>query len=440
MSEESTLDGNGGPSASGGHTPGETGGLPVDEEMSARWLGGVVVLAFFAALAVSVRSVLSPFVLYVLFLYLVWPRLGRSAYGRLAVAASVLVALWIVHVTGLLLAPFVLAFILAYVVDPLVDHLEHWMPRSAAIGLLSLPLLGILALVVFVLVPALARQLSDLISNVPAYLSVVERWLEGLRAWAIGLDVPGLTEQTVPQLGEIDAESIVQYLEQRRSQLADRGLSAVLGIGRGIGVALTIVGYLVLTPILTFYLLRDWDRIRRALGSLVPESRRESVFGFADRFDDLLSRYLRGQVLLASIVGVLIFLGFWIVGFPYALLLGIVAGVLNVVPYLGLFASLAVAILISLLSGAVLPSLVKVAVVFGVEQLIENILAPVIVGESVGLHPVWVILALALFSFFFGFVGLLLAMPAAVFLKLVVETTVQRYWRSSWFRQGSWSG
>ncbi|HKK28012.1 MAG TPA: AI-2E family transporter [Gemmatimonadota bacterium] len=402
------------------------------------WLHQLVVVAAFAVLAVSVRSVLSPFVLYLLFLYLVWPALSSSPVAvRLAAAASALMALWVTQTAGLLLAPFILALLLGYILDPVVDWIEgHGLPRSPAIWLLALPVLGILALLVFVVIPAVAGQVSQLISNVPGYLRTLEGWADHVRSWVIGLGIKGLDESTVPRLRDIDAQGLVRYLQQRQSELAAGGLQAVLGLGRGIGAVLSVVGYLVLLPILAYYLLRDWDRLRQRLAELIPPASRAQVLSFAGEYDRLLGRYLRGQLVLASCVGVIIGVGFWILGFPYALLLGLVAGVLNFVPYLGLLVSLAVAVLIALFSGHFLGGLLKVAVVFGAEQVIESVIGPRIVGNSVGLHPVWVILALALFSFFFGFVGLLLAVPAAVFLKLVLSAALRRYRASRWFRGG----
>ena len=134
-------------------------------------------------------------------------------------------------------------------------------------------------------------------------------------------------------------------------------------------------------------------------------------------------------------MGVLTGLGFWILGFPYALLLGVVAGVFNIVPYLGLVVSLVPALIIALFSGSVLLSLGKIALVFGVVQLLDSsVIGPRILGESVGLHPVWVILALAVSGFFFGFVGLLLAIPLAVLVKLLLAYGLERYRGSALYR------
>ena len=391
------------------------------------WPYAVVLLGVFAAFLAAVRPVLTPPVLYLLVLYLAWPLRASTLVRRILAASSVLAALWVVHVTGLLLAPFILAIIAAYIVDPVVDWLHsRGVPRSLAIGLMALPLLGILALVALVLVPAVAEQVSQLIASVPAYVAVVESWVRDLRAWVLGLEIAGINERTVPALREIDARVVMKYLERWRNELAVGSREMVLGLGRGIGTGLTVVGYLILTPLLTYYLLRDWPRIRRRLKALVPADRRREVVGFAQQYDSLLSRYLRGQLLLAAVVGTIVGVGFWIVEFPYALLVGIVAGVFNVVPYLGFAVGAATAVLIALFTGPILAGLLKVAGVFAAQQVVEGVLGPYIVGESVGLHPVWVILALALFSFFFGFVGLLIAVPLAVLIKLGIEEAMDR--------------
>jgi len=415
--------------ASPGDGEGGLVGLPTDGGggTMAGWPWAAVLLGAFGVFLAAVDPVLTPPVLYLLFLYLAWPLRSSGLVRRLLLAASVLAAVWVVHVTGLLLAPFILALIVAYILDPVVDWLHsRGVPRSLAVVLMALPLLGVLVLVTVVLVPAVAEQVSQLIANVPGYVAVVESWVRHLREWVLGLNIAGVNERTVPALREIDAQVVMKYLQQWREELAVGSREMVLGLGRGIGTGITVLGYLILTPLLTYYLLRDWPRIRRRLKALVPGDRRQQVVGFAQKYDSLLSRYLRGQLLLAAVVGTIVGVGFWIVDFPYALLVGIVAGVFNVVPYLGFAVGAATAVLIALFTGPILTGLLKVAGVFAAQQVVESVLGPYIVGESVGLHPVWVILALALFSFFFGFVGLLIAVPLAVLIKLGVEEVMAR--------------
>jgi predicted PurR-regulated permease PerM len=191
----------------------------------------------------------------------------------------------------------------------------------------------------------------------------------------------------------------------------------------------------VLTPVLTFYLLRDWDAITKSFGDLLPHSRRDALVSFARDYDLLLSRYLRGQVTVALAVGAITGLGLLGAGFPYAGTLGLMVAVFSVVPYLGLLLSLVPALFIALVSGSVVKSLITVAVVYTVAQILEGtVISPRIVGESVGLHPVWVVLALALGGFFFGFVGLLIGVPIAAGLKLLIVRGLAAYKASDLYR------
>src|SRR5690606_2386214 len=169
-----------------------------------------------------------------------------------------------------------------------------------------------------------------LIEQAPALVERVVRWGETLRERLSRVDIPGLREEVVlEQLRAFDADRLVATLQERQAEIAERAWAAVLGVGRGLGTVLTVIGYVILTPILAFYLLKDYDRIVARLEPLVPESRRREWLAFLSEYNLLLSRYLRGQVVAAAIVGVLTWLGLLLLGFPYAGLVGAVAGVVN---------------------------------------------------------------------------------------------------------------
>jgi len=225
----------------------------------------------------------------------------------------------------------------------------------------------------------------------------------------------------------------VAFLEERRARIGEAIWTGVLGLGRGVGSIFTILGYLVLTPVVTFYLLRDWDRVLARAGELVPRDR-EDVRAFAREYDQGLSAYLRGQVMVSVTVGAMTAFGLLVLQFPFALFLGALVAVFNVVPYLGLVLSLVPALGIALVTGTPGASLLKVIVVYGIAQTLESaVVSPRIVGESTGLHPVWILLAIMVGGFFFGFVGLLIAVPGAVGLKLLTVRGVERYRRSAHF-------
>jgi len=399
-------------------------------------------LMILAALLVATRDVLNPFLLFWVLLAFLLPFRGHDGYVPLVVAAALITLLWMLATTGFLLAPFVLALGLAYMLDPVVDRLEaKGMKRTPAVLLLAVPGVGVLLLVLLVGLPALGQQVADIIARAPEILARLADLLEGLDQRLATLTVPDFLQELVARLRSIDAASIVAMLEERQEAIARRAWSAILGLGRGLGSVLTVLGYVVLTPVLTFYLLRDWDGLTRSLAGLLPEGRRAGVVAFAGEYDHLLSRYLRGQITVALVIGAITAVGLFLTRFPYAFLLGVVVTVLSVVPYLGLVLSLIPAVLVALLSGDVGTSLLKLVVVFGVAQGLEGaVISPRIVGESVGLHPVWVVLALTMGGFYFGFVGLLLAVPMAVGVKLLVVRGLDRYRATALFRGGALVG
>lgn len=399
-----------------------------------RLVHGAAVLLVLGLFLWQLGEVLSPLVLFVVFLALMSPYSGSSFHRMLVITAAALVALWMLVDLGGLLAPFVLAFILAYILDPLVDRLEALkVPRALAILLLALPVAGAFAALLFIGVPALAEQVESLIEQTPELVDRVASWIEGLEAGILGVDLPLLDEEAIARrLRRISPAEVITFLQEQQANLASRAWEGVLGLGRGLGTVVVVLSYVVLTPVLTFYLLRDWDAIIERAAGYIPRPRYERWTWFVKEYDRLLSRYLRGQILAAAIVGVLTWVGLWIAGFPYSGLVGAVAGVFNVVPYLGLPVSLIPAIIIAIISGSFLTSILKVAIVFGIVQFLDgNIIAPRIVGESVGLHPVWVILAIAVAGFFFGFVGLLLAIPGAIAVKISLAQALERYKESA---------
>lgn len=407
------------------------------DDTSWRVLQGAAVLLVFALFLYSLRGLLNPFLLFWLLVAVLVPFRHTRGHSLLVALTAVLTLLWILDTTGFLLAPFVLALVLAYMLDPLVDLLvARGLPRTPAIGALALPVLAGLALLLFFGVPAAGKQIGELIQRAPVFLGRMADWLESARERLAGADLPLVDEEAlIARIRSIDTATVVSALQERQSEIARQIWSGVLGLGRGLGSVLSVVGYVVLTPVLTFYLLRDYDRLVERMRDLLPARSRDEVVSFFAGYDDLLSRYLRGQITVALTVGAITALGLWIAQFPYAFLLGLLVAVFSVVPYMGLVLSLIPAVFIALVSGSVWLSLLKVGVVYAVAQGLEGaVISPRIVGGSVGLHPVWVVLALAVGGFFFGFVGLLIAVPVAVGVKLLVLEGVERYRASELYR------
>jgi predicted PurR-regulated permease PerM len=399
----------------------------------------VLIVVTAALLAFKVNSILSPLLVYAVLIGLLTPYAGTRRHFLIVVTATVVITIWLLVTLGSLLAPFILALALAYMLDPAVDALERRrLPRAAAIGLLAIPALAVFAVIIFFGIPELVRQVEALIERTPEALQRLGESMTRLREWLRDVRIPLLPEfEPLRDIPLLNPERLREYLAQRQARILEGGVAALLGMRRGVAAIFTVLGYLVLTPILLVYLLRDFDRIKAQAASLIPPPRRVRMLGFFREYDRLLSRFVRGQVIEATLVGVLTWLGLFVLGFPYSGLVGVVAGVFNLVPYLGLLVSIVPVVIISLLSGSVLASLLKAAIVFGVVQFIDgSVTGPRIVGSSVGLHPVWVMLALTIGGFALGFVGLLLAMPGAVLIKLLAAEGMQRYKSSRVFRSG----
>lgn len=404
-----------------------------------------LVLAFFlfSLSGFEFGGLLSPFVLFWVLVATLLPFRGIPGHSLMLILATVLAFFWILETTGFLLAPFILALVLSYILDPLVDRMEGpRIGRSLAIILLAFPVLILLGVAVVLGIPALAGETGDLILRAPEFLTRLANWAEVAQEKVLGVDIPLVEEEELlARLRGVDAAAVIAFLEGQKEGIFSAIWTGVLGLGRGLGSVVSIVGYVVLTPVLTFYLLRDWDGLKVRMAELIPARARKGVSELASEYDHLLSRYLRGQITVAIMMGVITALGLLLLRFPYALLLGALVAVFSVVPYMGLVLSVIPAIFIALVSGNVMISLAKVAVVYGASQGLEGaVISPRIVGDSVGLHPVWIVLALAVGGFFFGFVGLLIGVPLAVGVKLLVVRGVDRYRKSDLYRGASPSG
>lgn len=387
----------------------------------------------FALLLWGVKEILSPILLFPLLCVVLWPQRSNRTVARLLVTTGALTTVWFLYVTGALLAPFILALAIAYFLAPLVAAVERRrVPRWLAIVLVLLPFLATLALLLVLLVPAVENQLTQLAGQLPSLIRRIADWLLGLRTRFLATSGGILSPEQAQRLRDLEPADLVGMVNASWEAIGRRIWAALLGVGKGVGVALTILGYVIIAPVVTFYLLKSWPRFTAMLGELVPPAGRAGLFGFLAEYDRLLGRYVRGQLTEAALVAVLTGGALALLGFPGALLVGVIAGIGNLVPYIGLPLSIIPGVLFALVSGAVWPSLLKLVIVFGVVQFVDgSITGPRIVGGSVGLDPVWVMIALALFGSLLGFVGLLVAVPLAVLVKLIATRALERYRQSA---------
>lgn len=396
-------------------------------------------LVLLGALLWQERAVLSPLVLFPLLCIVVWPYRWHGAVTRLLLASGTLTLMWFLWTHGAVLAPFLLALAIAYFLAPAVNALERRrLPRALAIVTLLLPFLLVIVLAFILLVPAAERQLTSLVEKLPELARRFADWLLELRTRFLASSGGLLTDAQAERLRNLQPSDLVGMVNAQWQDVARRVWSTALGFARGVGVVLGVLGYVVVTPVVTYYLLKSWRGFTIKVEELIPPGRRDAVFGFLREYDDLLGRYVRGQLVEATLVGFLTGGALWLLGFPGALLVGLIAALGNLVPYIGLPLSLIPGLAFALVSGNVWANLFKVLAVFAVVQFIDgSITGPRIVGRSVGLNPVWVMIALVLFGSLLGFVGLIVAVPLAVLVKMLVSRSIERYQHSPLYQSAA---
>jgi len=396
-------------------------------------LPAVLAGLLYVLLLVSLREILAPPVVLPLTLLALWPLRARPGIQAGMGIAVALTLLWGLKLYGGLLGPFLLALAAAYLLAPLVGGLERrGVSRGLAIGLVALPpLAGAVLLAVFA-GPQLWNQAVTLVNALPRFATTLLDVLSGFRTRIEALAF--LTEEQRSWVHDLDAQQLAGLLQQNAHAILAEVGQWGLAFLRQLGTIVGFLGYLVVTPVVTFYLLRDWRQLLTFLEDLIPPARRLALVAFIDEYDRSLGRFFRGQLIEASLVGVLTGAGLAILGVPSALLLGVIAGLCNIVPYIGLAISVVPALVVALTMDSPIGGLLRVGGVFVVVQFIDgSVTGPKIVGGSVGLHPVVIMLALAFGGAVLGFAGLLLAIPLAVLVKMLGVRLLERYRRSAMY-------
>ncbi len=336
---------------------------------------------------------------------------------------------WLIWRLSPVITPFAVAAAIAYLTDPLVDRLEvakigsRQLGRTLAVSIVFLLLTLILAIALLVVIPLLVRQARELVEQVPQMID-----------WATETALPWITGQLGFDIMAIDRPELVELAKDYWQQAAGAAVDVLQTVGRGGAVALTVLTNLVLIPVVAFYLMRDWDKLIAGIQNLLPRKSVAQVSGVAREIDEVLSAFLRGQFLVMIALGIIYALGLWVIGLKSAFLIGMTAGLLSVVPYLGSVVGMALAIGMVLFQYGDLLHFVLVLVVFGVGQTLEGtVLTPNLVGDKIGLHPVAVIFAVLAGGQLFGFLGILLALPVAAALNVVVRHVQDIYQHSAWY-------
>lgn len=333
---------------------------------------------------------------------------------------------WLIYLLAPMLTPFLTAALLAYLADPLADRLEaRKLSRTGAVVVVFLFMFMVLTAILLLGIPLLERQLVKFIGRIPDALAWLQQNL-----------LPALNARLGLEPGALSIASLQQSFTAHWKEAGGVAAQLLAALGASSIGVLHWVTNLVLIPVITFYLLRDWDVLVERGRELLPRPLEPQVVRLARESDQVLGAFLRGQLSVMVALGAIYAVGLAIAGLDFALLIGMLAGMLSFVPYLGFIVGLLTASLAVLMQSHDLMHLVPVLIVFGIGQVIESaVLTPWLVGDRIGLHPVAVIFAVLAGGELFGFVGVLLALPTAAVLAVLLRH-VHAHYRNSPLYEG----
>ena len=332
--------------------------------------------------------------------------------GTLAVVAALVVLLRDI------LLPFVAGIALAYLLDPVVERIERLgVNRTvAALGIVGLFIIGVGGVMVLV-TPLLGAEVADFIEKVPQYIGQLQAFANDPgRPWLRKIIGEGLSEaeQSAGQITSVAADWIPTVL---RSLWSDsRALMSIFSL-------------LVVTPIVTVYMLMDWKRLIAAIDSMIPAARHETVLALSGELNDTISGFLRGQGTICLILAFYYALALRLIGLNHGILIGLAAGLISFIPYLGSLTGLVLSLCVVVLQ--FWPSWTMIPVVLGIflagQAIADYVLSPYLIASRVQLNPVSIMFAIAAFGYLFGFVGLLIAVPLAAAIGVVIRFAMRQY-------------
>ena len=315
-----------------------------------------------------------------------------------------------------LFAPILIAGFLYYLLNPLVNLLmKMGVKRLAAIALIFILLIGMIVLIFMSIIPNLVEQLVSLARNIPGFISNMQTWLQELANNATRF----------PLFKELDVDKYISNLDVSAGSIIQQSLTGVTnGLGSVIGKITTIVLLLVTVPFILFYMLKDGEKLVPNIERLFPEKQRENIKGLLQQLNKTLSDYISGQAIECLFVGTFTFLGYLLIGVDYAFLFGVIAGLTNLIPYLGPYLGLAPALIYTFFDSPT-RALLCIVVVIIVQQIDGNVIYPNVIGKSLNIHPLTIILILLVAGNLSGILGVFLGVPVYAILRTLVVFVVK---------------
>ncbi len=325
----------------------------------------------------------------------------------------------LVLLRGILL-PFVIGMAVAYLLDPVCDWLEqrHFTRIWASITV-TIVFFVVIALAFAFLTPLLINQITDFIEKVPGYIRTLE------------IKIMPVIAHLMAHLGTDGTGEIQKFFGQYVGDAAAIAGRVIFRLLSGLETALNVISIIAITPIVAFYLLRDWDKIINRLDGYLPLAYRKTIQEQIILIDTTLSGFLRGQFMVCVLLGIFYAIGLMIIGLDFGLIIGLGTGMVSFVPYFGMLAGVVVGLGLSIAQFDSIGPILAVGLLFAFGQIMEgNFVTPKLVGDRVGLHAVWIIFALMAGGALFGFLGILLAVPVAAVIGVLVRFALDCYLRS----------
>jgi predicted PurR-regulated permease PerM len=356
-----------------------------------------------------------------------WGVIALVIFGFLTLFASVVL-------------PFILGIAIAYLLNPLIDGLAKIkIPRTASSAVILVAFFTVVFGVIAVITPILGRELATLSKSIPDYFKtlsdILEPHIQALQTFIPGEDKPLPNFETIDTKGMFEKlmGSVNRETFKNGAFVMSKGLQTILGGGAAIGSFFTT---LVLAPIVAFFMMRDWKRVQNWCTELMPHDHKPTILGLIKEIDGKISGFVRGQITVALVLAFLYAIALTIAGLKYGFLIGFAAGLLSIIPMLGSVVGFIVSLGVAWFqSGGDWSFLALIGGIFIVGQLIEgNILTPKLVGESVGLHPLWVFFAVMAGGALLGVLGMFLAVPVAAVTGVLIAFAISRYKSSDLYK------
>jgi len=349
-----------------------------------------------------------------------------SGFQKLLLMSSVVLLGLVMYLLSPILTPFLLGALLAYLGNPLVNRLVKWhLPRTFAVSIVFIFIISLVTVLLIFMIPLLEDQVILLVNKIPLFLN-----------WIQFTVIPWIETRFGIDISSIDVKSITSSIAGDWQQTGHIASGVFKTLAHSSVTLFAVLLNLVLIPVVTFYLLRDWLFLIKKTKELIPRKYIKTATEILSECNEVLGAFFRGQLLVMLALGIFYSGALSIVGVELALLLGVLIAILSIVPYLGTIIGLALAVIAALFQFADISHIIYILIIFAVGHIFEGfVLAPLLIGDRIGLHPVAVIFAILAGGELFGFFGILLALPVAAVIMVWVRYIYRHYLNSQFYQK-----